>query len=663
NNNDFLNSRRYLNKLQLELANIDKMAANGGITNKDNGLEPYTSSTEDVLAAISAFQREAGEIIARTLQHLESTVRPWIRQLVEEHIGLEKQEVLASMKENPVADASTAVVKKLKLRFRNRIAPQAHTLLVVFRLLRLPLEPTTTGVESTAKVEIMGVLVGDDDGGMTIEEFQERLMSDRKGKRVLQGNTCLQLKEGVGFIQSKISFTHRSKHTRNGAYRLGAIVVDAASRNRVEVAWSETFFMKDARSKYSEKHSYPLLSEEACHLQHIGYKGTRFKRMKAKGVITVKDLLTLFYTDRKRLEDILRLKAYSKLWNDIVENALASNGLFLYLDPSNEQKTGVVVNVKLQLTALIVESYLHVPINHLSDKQKVDGRNLVKVASENFEMLKAFENETSLKKYLQSGNGYTFLPTSDQSLGTSNILKELTTPYSQFTYSSSGLTEQTQSMNNSNFHLGQSTNQTSAVTSQSERGKEKVPFVDETVYSENHYQKYVASHLPNLEGLAELNCGAITAQNITDAGTSSQAVDTFRKSLEEPEEFQSSGVTSQSGQGKEKVPFEDETVYSKNYFQAYTSSQPTNLVGLNKLSFGIEAAGTSSQAVNIFSQSDMENLEEFLLSDDYYFHLASPNIVCHSNPTAHKKRKDMKEELQVLHPANLVVIADFILPI
>ena len=267
----------------------------------------------------------------------------------------------------------------------------------------------------------------------------------------------------------------------------------------------------------------------------------------------------------------------------------------------------------------------------------------MKFALEHFEMLKAFEDEMSLKKYLQSGIGDTLLPSSDQSLGTSNILKEPTTPYSQATYSSSGLTEQTKSMNNSNFHLGQSTNQTSTVTSQSERGKERVPFDDETVYAKNHYQKYIASHLASLEGLTELNGGTATAKKITDAGTSSQDVNIF--SQEEVEEFQSSGVTSISEQGKEKVPFEDETVYSKSYFQAYTSSEPTNLEGLNKLSFGTATAhnsidaGTSSQAVDIFS--DMEKLEEFqhLFSDDYDFHQASSNIECHSNPKIHKKRK------------------------
>ncbi|PWA92414.1 CALMODULIN-BINDING PROTEIN60 [Artemisia annua] len=657
------------------------MAANGGSTNEDNWSEPNASSTEDVLAAISAFEREVEEMITRTLQRFESTVRPWISQLVEQQIGLVKQEVLASMKENHATDESTAVVKKLKLQFRNRIAPQVITGMPLLSENQTPIEISlvdaqteeivTTGVESTAEVEIMGFRVGDDDSSMTIGEFQERLMSDRKGKRVLQGNTCLQLKEGVGFIQSKISFTHSSKHTKNGAYRLGAIVVDAALRNGVEVAWSETFVMKDGRSKYSEKHPYPLLLDEVCHLQHISYKGTRFKDMKAKGVITVKDLLTLFYTDQKRLEDILKLKAHSKFWNDIVENALASNGLFLYLDPRNQQKTGVVLNVKLQLTALILEPHLYVQVNHLSDKQKaslrvkkhtyktqtriwlilidsikqVDSRNLVKFASEHFEMLKAFEDETSLKEYLQSGITHTLLPTSDQSLGTFNILKEPTTPYSQVTYTSSGLTEQTKSMNNSNFHLGQSTNQTSTVTSQSERAKEKVPFNDQTVYSQNHYQKYIASHLASLEGLTELNCGTATAKKITDAGTSSQDVNIFSQGQEEIEDFQSSGVTSQSEQGKEKVPFEDETVYSKNYFQAYTSSEPTNLEGLNKLSFGTATAhnsidaGTSSQAVDIFS--DMEKLEEFqrIFSDDYDFHLASSNIECHSNPTIYKKRK------------------------
>lgn len=65
---------------------------------------------------------------------------------------------------------------------------------------------------------------------------------------------------------------------------------------------------------------------------------------------------------------ILEVQASSKIWNDIINNAQASNGMFLYLEPNNKGKTGVVLNVKLQLTALIVETHQYVPANHLSDK-------------------------------------------------------------------------------------------------------------------------------------------------------------------------------------------------------------------------------------------------------------------------------------------------------
>ncbi|GJU47510.1 calmodulin-binding protein 60, partial [Tanacetum coccineum] len=43
---------------------------------------------------------------------------------------------------------------------------------------------------------------GDDnnDDSWTFEDFQEKIMSDKKGKGTLKGNTFLQLKEGVCFI-------------------------------------------------------------------------------------------------------------------------------------------------------------------------------------------------------------------------------------------------------------------------------------------------------------------------------------------------------------------------------------------------------------------------------------------------------------------------------
>lgn len=172
---------------------------------------------------------------------------------------------------NPGNKASSSVLKKLKLQFRNKIALPVFTGMPLLGENRSPIEIVMidgltgqivkTGDESAAKLEIMGFRVGDHhdaDGcggasSWTYEDFQERVMSERKGRRILQGNTRLQLKEGVGFVH-KISFTHNSEHTRNGLYRLVAVVVDAAWMNKVEVALTETFVMKDQRCtcKYSD---------------------------------------------------------------------------------------------------------------------------------------------------------------------------------------------------------------------------------------------------------------------------------------------------------------------------------------------------------------------------------------------------------------------------
>lgn len=111
-----------------------------------------------------------------------------------------------------------------------------------------------------AKLEIVGFRVGDNDtndDSWTFEDFQKRILSEKKEKRVLQGNTCLQLKEGVCLVD-KISFTQRSENTRNGLYRLGVGVVDGDLMNVVEVAKTEAFLLKDGRviCKYSNVNNF-----------------------------------------------------------------------------------------------------------------------------------------------------------------------------------------------------------------------------------------------------------------------------------------------------------------------------------------------------------------------------------------------------------------------
>nr|GEU75844.1 calmodulin-binding protein 60 [Tanacetum cinerariifolium] len=625
-------------------------------------------------------------LVIQTLKRYARTIfTPLICQIVREQTGLAKQELLATMKENHINNTSSSVPKKLMLQFRNKnsvsvfsgtpLLSENQTPIEIALVDSLTGQIVNTGAASNAKVEIISFqVVGDNDcGSRTVEKFQERITSERNGKRILQGNTCVQLKHGAGFISSNVHFTHNSKHTRNGMYRLGAIVVDADLTNGTQVAngmyrlgaivvdadltngtqvaWTETFLLQDRRSTYSKKHSIPFLSDKISHLKQISR--ARFKLMTDEGVMTVKDLLSLLYTDQKRLENILGVKADTKIWNGIVENALASEGMFLYLDPSNQRKTGVVLNVKLQLMALILEPHQYVSVNHLSYKQQVDSQILVKFASEHLEMTVSFEDEASLKEYLQSVTKFNPLPSPNQGLGSCNIMDEptLTTPYSDVTNLSSDLTQATNSMDNSNFNMGQSTKDTSMVTSQFERGKEKALFDDKTVYSKHHYKEYISSHPPNLEGLNKLTYGTATAHNITDGGTFSKAVDILSRSLEESDELKASIVTSQSERGKEKVTFDDERVYSKNYYQEFILSHPPNPEGINKLDFLTTSThdatepGSSSQAVeslldtfgidndNIFNQSieEWEYLQH-LMNNDYNIDLECLNNEWQSDP-------------------------------
>ncbi|KAJ0709167.1 putative CALMODULIN-BINDING PROTEIN60 [Helianthus annuus] len=403
--------------------------------------------------------------------------------------------------------ASTSVLRRLKLKFRNRIGLPVYTGIPLLGENHTPIEVAlvdalteqivNTGTESTAKLEIMGFRVDDDDdGGWTFKKFQERVMSERKGRRTLQGNTCLQLKDGIGFVH-EVRFTHDSKHTKNGSYRLGAVVVDAALMKQVEGTCTETFVVKDKRSKFYENHPYPFLSDKVYHLENIRYKGTRYKRLQDEKVETVRDLLILLYTDPKQLEDLLELKASSKRWGEIVKNAQSSNGMFLYLDP---RKSGVVLDVRRQLKALIVEPHLYTPVNHLTDRQKAsdEAQNLVKFASQHLKALDYFEDETSLKKHLQSDPGFTSLPSkTDGPPTTSSQVAEAC------------LTN----LNQTPFETSQS---------DSERGKEKVPFDDEMIYATNYYQEHISFHPPTINGPNGVNFWSATSSQAAES-----LVDTF----------------------------------------------------------------------------------------------------------------------------------------
>ncbi|KAJ0597804.1 putative CALMODULIN-BINDING PROTEIN60 [Helianthus annuus] len=106
--------------------------------------------------------------------------------------------------------------------------------------------------------------------------------------------------------------------------------------------------------------------------------------------------------------------------------------------------------------------------------EDAEAQNLVKFASEHLKAFDYFEDETSLKKHLQSHHGFTSLPSITDGPPTSS---------SQ---------DAEACLNN--------LNQTPFETSQSERGKEKVPFDDEMIYATNYFQEHISFHPPTLNG-------------------------------------------------------------------------------------------------------------------------------------------------------------------
>ncbi|CAI9263888.1 unnamed protein product [Lactuca saligna] len=202
--------------------------------------------------------------------------------------------------------------------------------------------------------------------------------------------------------------------------------------------------------------------------------------------------LSLILCNKRNL-NILNLRASSNIWNDIVNNAQASNGMFLYLDPRTQGKTGVVLNAKLQLKGLIAEPHKYVPVDQLSAKQKVDNKELVVFASEHFKTLRSFEDETCLKEYLISC--LHTIPSPNQSLVTSNVIDGPPR---------NGLTDNSNKSN-------------SLAASEYDRGKGIVHVDNEKTYSGNHHEKDMAA----LESpITEQH-----AHNPTEPGTSFQDVE------------------------------------------------------------------------------------------------------------------------------------------
>ncbi|KAF8399321.1 hypothetical protein HHK36_015186 [Tetracentron sinense] len=335
------------------------------------------------------------------VQNLCSALEPWLRNVVKEEIEVAFREHSASKIQNCGDQIHPSTSRSIKLQFTNRISlpvfagsrikgAEDSTIKVVV-VDALTGQVVDSGPGSSAKVEIV-VLKGDfedDKDNWTFEEFNNNIVQEREGKKpLIKGDLFLNLIEGTGVVGGLV-FTDNSSRTRNGKFRLGARVVNGSDGIRVREAKSEPFIVKDHRGESCKKHHPPSLIDEVWRLENIGKDGAFHMRLKRESIYTVKDFLTVFWTDTPRLrnvtlhfsfpityfglsinlllfssEKILGTNMSNKKWEVTVEHARTcplEKRRYLYWQISSQRRMGVVFDVvgKDDAQKLVKAAYEH----------------------------------------------------------------------------------------------------------------------------------------------------------------------------------------------------------------------------------------------------------------------------------------------------------------
>ncbi|KAI3684550.1 hypothetical protein L6452_33774 [Arctium lappa] len=329
--------------------------------------------------------------------------------LMVEKFGLD---ILTSMTRNFDYTASTSGSQALQLQFLNGIFTPVTTGMdikgedhkpFIVALVDGTGKIVSTGAEAAAKVEIV-VLEGDCNDGeaenWSSDEFNNKIIRDWNGKKVLQGNTFLNLKEGIGYVD-KISFTHNSTWKKKRNCRLGARSMSAVFAKEAK---TESFLIGDKRKLLYNKHPTPSLSDELWRLNMISRRSDCFNRMSEANIKTVMDFLTLHAINPNRLKDILDVSPRKwKVITDHAQRCKDDKGIYLYHHTRDGQKrNGVVFNIFGQLVGLVAESKF-ISRDKLPHDKRADAQELVVSSSEHWKEVVSFNDEASLNNHLQLG--------------------------------------------------------------------------------------------------------------------------------------------------------------------------------------------------------------------------------------------------------------------
>ncbi|KGN63613.2 calmodulin-binding protein 60 A isoform X1 [Cucumis sativus] len=379
--------------------------------NPDDGDGPADGDNPDDKRRKFCFMSVVRDAIS--LQSMQQLLEPVIRKVVREEVELALGKYITNVQRNDGNDAKenySSGPRCFQLKFitdiflpvftGSRIEGRESSNLMVALVDTLTGEVVGAGPQSSAKVEIV-VLEGDFEGGgdnYTAEEFRNNIVREREGKKpLLTGETLVSLKDGIGSV-GEISFTDNSSWTRSRRFRLGARIIDDNDGTRILEAKTASFVVRDHRGELYKKHHPPTLQDEVWRLQKISKDGAYHKRLSQEKIETVKDFLTQLYVQPSRLRNILGHGMSTKMWEAIIEHAqtcVLDKKIYVYKPHDLEQKSGVVFDVVGRVMGLLSD-YQYVPIDKLSESEKVDAHNLVVSAYKHWDEVDSIDDETLL---------------------------------------------------------------------------------------------------------------------------------------------------------------------------------------------------------------------------------------------------------------------------
>ncbi|XP_050237442.1 protein SAR DEFICIENT 1-like isoform X2 [Mercurialis annua] len=335
--------------------------------------EPASDPTDHKRPRTRPSSTSGAHVMVNSVQNFCSILEPMLRKVVNEEMEITLNRLrVRSFTRSPSLQirAPEPSPSRLQLIFKEKLLLPIFTGSKIVDIngnsLQIQLVDTTedgvkipTSLTHPVKLEVVvldGDFPSDDRATWTSEEFDNKIVKERTGKRPLLAGDCLTvtLRDGIAGI-GDVEFTDNSSWIRGRKFRVGARVVLGSSQGvMIREAMSDAFVVKDHRGELYKKHYPPMLNDEVWRLEKIGKDGAFHKKLSASNIENVQDFLKLSIVDKSKLKTILGNGMSEKMWEVTLKHARTcemGNKHYIF----NEHNFTVTLNPICQIMNAIID--------------------------------------------------------------------------------------------------------------------------------------------------------------------------------------------------------------------------------------------------------------------------------------------------------------------